>query len=314
MLHRVCNESDNDYVITKGLQVTPDYLDTMLKFFVSENYEMVSLDECYNRITSRHKVKKFVAFTFDDGYVDNLTHALPVFEKYNAPFTIFLTTGMPDHKVILWWYLLDNLIMNNNSIQFSDEGKNYHYDTSTIAKKKDTFGKIRPFILESNHENLIPRLKSIFQESFPDLYDLTKRLSLTWEQVIELSKHPLVTIGAHTVNHYALSKLHEDLATKEINESISIIESKIGKPVLHLAYPIGTSIEASTREFKIAANSSLKTAYTAEKGNIFKHHSNSLYSLPRLGINEALQISNIDLYINGLTPFRDKLLGTTPTK
>jgi len=34
-----------------------------------------------------------IALTFDDGYVDNLTHALPILKMYNFPATVFVVAG-----------------------------------------------------------------------------------------------------------------------------------------------------------------------------------------------------------------------------
>ena len=78
-----------------------------IEYFISRKIDILSLDDCHARIISGKKEKSFAAFTFDDGYVDNLTLALPVFEHYGVPFTIFLTTGFPDHQIVLWWYLLE---------------------------------------------------------------------------------------------------------------------------------------------------------------------------------------------------------------
>lgn len=306
MFHRVNNV--NHYKITKGLEVTQEYLENVIKFFISNNIDIVTLDECYNRITTTGKAKRFVVFTFDDGYVDNLTLALPVFEKYNAPFSVFLSTGYPDHTVVLWWYLLEDLVMSNSKVEFEDDGKIQIFNTVSLEEKTETLWKIRRYILDSNEENLLDRLKNVFGRNNTDLYELTKKMSLSWDQVLELSNHKLVTIGAHTINHLALSKLSREKVEEEIVSSVKLIEKKTGKPVLYFAYPIGTPAEAGEREFNIARDCNIKMAFTAVKGNVFKKHSNHLHSIPRIGINENLSIANIDLYINGLTPFRDNLL------
>lgn len=296
IFHRVCNE--NDYIMTDDLQVTQEYLEEVLKFYISSNIDIVSLDECYKRITSKSKVKRFVAFTFDDGYADNLTHALPVFEKYNAPFSIFLATGYPDHNVVLWWYLLEKLVMNNERISFMKDGVEIIYNTITKEDKKDTFWKIRKYIVESNQDNIVQRLKTIFNDV--DLFELTKKLALSWEQVKELSNHPLVTIGTHTINHLAISNLKEDRVLEEINESINIIESKINKPVEYLTYPFGTPAEANSREFNIVKKCNIKMAFTTTKGNLYKHDAHHLYSLPRIDISDILRRSYTDLYFSEL--------------
>ena len=37
-----------------------------------------------------------------------------------------------------------------------------------------------------------------------------KELCMTWEEIGELAADPLVTIGAHTVNHVMLKKVADD--------------------------------------------------------------------------------------------------------
>jgi peptidoglycan/xylan/chitin deacetylase (PgdA/CDA1 family) len=307
MFHRVIN--DDDDVFNRNIQVAGDYLEDIIKYFIDNKIDIVSLDECYNRITSEDKVKRFVAFTFDDGYADNLVNGLPVFEKYNAPFALFLATGFPDNTIILWWYLLENLVQNSDTIEFGDGEDNYSFKTVTQDEKKEAFWKIRRYIVESNEDNLLSRLMNIFNKSEDEMLDLTKKLALTWDQVVELSDHPLVTIGAHTVSHLALSKLKENRVIEEINESIRIIGDRIKKPVEYLAYPIGSYSAANVREFNITEKCNVKMAFTAKDSNIFRHHKKSLYSLPRIGIDETRGLVFIDLYINGFTPFLNKIIG-----
>ena len=55
--------------------------------------QMVRLADSGLPVVSVSGASKGVAITFDDGYRDNLTHALPVLERYSFPFTIFVASG-----------------------------------------------------------------------------------------------------------------------------------------------------------------------------------------------------------------------------
>jgi hypothetical protein len=145
MFHRV---GDNrEFLFNSDLMVGTGFLEETLQYFRSHDIDIVSLDECYDRITSGGRTRRFVAITFDDGYRDNLTHALPVLEQYNAPFAVFLTTAFPDHRIVLWWYLLENLVLQNNRVEFEENGASYAYATSTMEEKRDAFWAIRRHIM-----------------------------------------------------------------------------------------------------------------------------------------------------------------------
>jgi len=304
VLHRVCPENKSHF--HKTLQISPDYLEDVIQYYISSGIDIVSLDESHNRITAKGRVKRFVTFTFDDGYLDNLTYALPVFEKYNVPFTVFQTTGYPDAKLIFWGYLLESLVMNEKEITFTIGGKEFHYSNSTLDEKNATFYSIRKFLRDSKQIDIFPRLNAILNRNTDELLNLTEELMLSWEQIIKLSDHPLVTIGAHTVNHPILRNLTDEEVNIEIIESMQSIEKKTGNPVSYFAYPFGGINEAADREYNIAESANIKMAFTAINGNIFKHHANQLTSLPRIGLNENWSNSHIDLYINGFTPFLNK--------
>jgi len=300
MFHRVSREKD--HCITKGLTVSPEYLENTIRHFLSKDYEIITLDALQLYFSGKAKSKRFVVFTFDDGYADNLTHALPVFEKYNSPFTLYLITDYPDHKAVMWWYLLEDLVLKRDTIEFSHENQKYLYRTITMEEKRLTFRKIRRFILQSNRQNLRERLESVFHAYNYDLFTLTKKLALSWDQVIALSNHPLVTIGAHTMSHIALNQLTDQEIKEEIEGSVRIIENKTQKTVSHFSYPFGSVNEVGTREMEIAATCSIKTGTTTRSGNIFKAHCHHLHALPRIDMREGFTEKKLDLYIEGFTP------------
>ncbi len=66
---------------------------------------------------------------------------------------------------------------------------------------------------------------------------------MTWDEIIHLSVAGM-TIGDHTLSHPLLSKLTPEQLRKEVVDSKSVLEQKIGKPVTDFASPFGYTSEA----------------------------------------------------------------------
>jgi peptidoglycan/xylan/chitin deacetylase (PgdA/CDA1 family) len=86
MLHSINNSPKKNPMGV--LSVSTQGLESYLKVFKSWNYQMISMDDFVNRCFDQNK--DYVVLTFDDGYKDNLTAALPIMKKYNARATIFV--------------------------------------------------------------------------------------------------------------------------------------------------------------------------------------------------------------------------------
>ena len=70
------------------LSVSSKGLESYLKVFRRWKYQMISMDDFLNnRFDSK---QNYVVLTFDDGYKDNLTVAMPILKKYDAHATIFV--------------------------------------------------------------------------------------------------------------------------------------------------------------------------------------------------------------------------------
>ena len=44
-----------------------------------------------------------VLITFDDGYADNVAHALPILQRYGLRATMFVTSGAVGSDRLFWW-------------------------------------------------------------------------------------------------------------------------------------------------------------------------------------------------------------------
>ena len=99
-----------------------------------------------------------------------------------------------------------------------------------------------------------------------DIAAFCEELCMTWDELATLAADPLVTIGAHTVNHVMLKKVPEKSARTEMEMSRSVIEASLGVRPQHLAYPVGDATSAGPREFQIAQELGFKTAVTTRPG------------------------------------------------
>ena len=123
---------------------------------------------------------------------------------------------------------------------------------------------------------------------------------MSWDELSKLAADPLVTIGAHTVNHVMLAKVPADAARCEMEESRTAIETALGVRPEHLSYPIGDRSAADAREFRLAAELGFKTAVTTRPGVLFPEHRNLLVSLPRISLNgEHQQLRHVRVLLAG---------------
>lgn len=67
---------------------------------------------------------------------------------------------------------------------------------------------------------------------------LEGRRLLTWTQIADL-REAGISIGAHTLSHVRLTERDHDEARREVAESGACLESRLGMPTLHFAYPYG---------------------------------------------------------------------------
>jgi len=267
MLHRVSPFEPEKLSPNENMKISPEFLEKFI-LLNSEKFEFVSMDEVELILKKQRICKKpFFAFTLDDGYVDNYSYAYPIFLKYNVPFTVYVSTDFPDKNALLWWYQLEDIILEHNQVCLSNGDV---YDCTTVDKKIEVFMQIRKQILELPTVEFKKHFENLFSNYNLNLNEYIQNLALSWEQIIEMSKNPICTIAAHTITHRRLSELNEEELAFEIIESKNIIEKKIMKEVLHFSYPFGTSFEVNDKVVAYVKSAGFKTATFAEGGILRK--------------------------------------------
>jgi peptidoglycan/xylan/chitin deacetylase (PgdA/CDA1 family) len=301
MMHRVIPSISKERIHNHlSLEISPEHLENIISFFIRNNYDLISLDNLPGWLESnRNNNKKFVIFTLDDGYKDNLDYAYPVFKKFSTPFTVYITNSFADKSAILWWYIIEDMIIKNKNVAYSFSDFKINLDCSNYRKRETAFARLRDLIMKFDEHNLEQELTGFFSKFGYSVNDYNIDVTLNWDEISQLSKDPLVTIGSHTLNHYNLCNLTNDQSLHEISESKIHIELKINTRVNHFSYPLG---KYTNREMEYAERCNFLTATTTKNANIFYNHIEHQFALPRISINALSNEKVLNLHINGFFP------------
>jgi peptidoglycan/xylan/chitin deacetylase (PgdA/CDA1 family) len=149
----------------------PEDFEEQMAFLLS-NYNIISLDELYNkRIAGWKPDRDYAVVTFDDGYEDNYRYAFRILRKFNIKATIFIMTGFVNGEVDI-------------RKMFKECGQLKPLNWSQI-REMQTFG-----ISFGSHTHTHPNLASLTSEQ------LLKELALS-KQLLERNLGEEVTLLAY---------------------------------------------------------------------------------------------------------------------
>ena len=289
-LHHVRPPRPDRFQPNRLLEVTPRFLTRVVRILRRSGLELVSLDEMHRRMIDGDFSRRFVCLTFDDGYRDTLQWAYPILKDAEVPFAVYVPTSFPDRLGELWWLVLEAVIARNDRIGLVIDGRDRKFDCRTVAEKRALYDELywwlRSRSTETEMRDVVRNLAAFYHV---DIAAFCDELCMSWTELAQLANDPLVTIGAHTVNHPMLAKLEKDTVRAEMDLSRSVIEAALAVRPQHLSYPFGDRTSAGAREFEIAAELGFKTAVTTRPGVLFPGHAQRLTALPRISLNGDYQ-------------------------
>ena len=293
MLHRVENVKHRPFSPNFHLSVSPEFLDSMILRLKTEGYDFISMDEVAKRIADPQDFKNskpFLSVTLDDGYLDNLTNALPVFKRHQIPFMIYIAPGITEARATLWWEDLEYIIAAQKKIKVDLPSGSKEFDLSTTKNKYAAYEFLVEYLMIEADQYIQREIVHKLCKAYGfDCMAHVKKHVMNWDQVVALSKEPLCSIGAHTINHYALSKLPLEDMRSEIIKSRDILAEKLGIEPRHLAYPYGFPETCGVREFELTEKLGFATATTTRHGVIYPEHKDHMFALPRVSLNGRYQ-------------------------
>lgn len=288
-LHRVRPPRDEAFQPNAHLEVEPVYLSELVKRLRASAVDLVSLDEVQDRLLCRKQGRRFVAFTFDDGYRDTLEFAYPILRRHGVPFAVFVTAGFADRTADMWWLALEEVVRKVPTLALEIDNRPRMLECPTAEEKDRVFAAVYWWLRDQDEPTLRRVVRDLALRYGVDPTGGVATHCMDWQDIATLARDPLVTIGAHSITHPRLRKLSEREATVEIGRSADIIAAALGARPRHFAYPVGDPTSAGPREFALTRDLGFATAVTMRRGVVFPEHRDHLHALPRVSLSGLYQ-------------------------
>jgi peptidoglycan/xylan/chitin deacetylase (PgdA/CDA1 family) len=186
-----------------------------------------------------------VLVTFDDGYLDNRQHALPILQRHGIRALFFVATTYVDKRRLFWWDRLAYLFKHANS-----PVAHLSYPTELVLDvKRDRKASSRTAlkIIKTTRgldlDRFLGELAAALEVPWDEALErrLADRCIMTWDDVRALRAGGM-DVGSHTRTHRVLDTVEPGQLTDELAASKADIERELGEKIASISYPVGRAI------------------------------------------------------------------------
>jgi peptidoglycan/xylan/chitin deacetylase (PgdA/CDA1 family) len=284
MFHEIY--ADNDALARAfGSGATTALLEAVIVHLRKTGWSILSLDAALARLDEAGRAPPFAVLTFDDGYRDTLSQALPVLQRYRAPFTLYVPTGAVTRELPAWWLALRTLFQSRERVDIAAMGATF--ECPDLDGRQRGYAAVRDWVHQDYARARL--LEPTFQAYGISLPAVNDACFMDEDSLRSLARNSLATIGAHTATHTALSALSAADAERELTGNRDYLQGLLDRPVSHLAYPYGGARACGAREFAMAAALGFQSAVTTRFGAVADAHRARRHQIPRVGASGTMQ-------------------------
>jgi peptidoglycan/xylan/chitin deacetylase (PgdA/CDA1 family) len=284
-------------------EITPQFLDRVIRALKRWKFDIVSMDEACRRAAEPSSKRRFVCLTFDGGTKDLMVSAYPVLARHAVPFTIYLPTAFPDGLGEMWWLALEAVIGRNDQIALFLDGEERRFRVTGASEKYQLYDYLHGWLRTLAPRELSIAINDLCTRYSVDLAAISRDSAMDWEDLSKLAGDPRVTIGSATVHYPVLTTIKNADAQKEIAMGRAVAQAAFHRDIRHFAYPFGGREDYDRGHVTMAAEAGFTSAVSASPGVVKRGGRARLHELPRLswdGRERSLRVMRVML--SGMMP------------
>lgn len=223
---------------------------------------VLALDDALERLAGGAPMpSRAVAITFDDGYADNLTLAVPILEHLGLPATFFLVPGLLSGESDPWWETLGWAIFSSPLDTFDWEDITFTLgDDGARGSAYDRLVPLLKFRPRADRDAAMTALLAMLSPQGEP-----PRLFMDWSGARELVRRGF-SVQSHTCTHPVLSQETPAEQQRELVEARKQLEEELSIEISTLAYPHGGPPDYDAHTLKAASAAGYSWGITTREG------------------------------------------------
>lgn len=297
MLHRVAPDRPETVFqkVDQETRITPEYLEKLIVEAKESGYRFLSLDQFLANKHAGKGSEKDIVVTIDDGYRDIYQYAWPIFEKHQVPFVFYVASdfiqfGFEHCKrpELDGGQLAMDIIYHHQNFEIG--GKKY--PAASLEEKAACFNalwkkfkRIKRFKPWASGRKLLQNLLPGYEMDFAKY---KAEYVCSPEELREMNRSPLCTIGSHAKSHTPLFKIFlRTHLRRELSESQQFLEKVLGEKVEHFSYPYGSYCKKVDGLVRRYYKSAAAVGSASHEGDVYCAGDDD-YILPRVHVKTGL--------------------------
>ena len=295
MYHRVLTDRELPASFSSSGIVVNDKTFERHMRYLRKHFHVIGLEDLVRHFEKgQPSENRSCLITFDDGWKDNCSNAFRILSENSIPALIFLTTAFIDSDRRFWQdrlaeglHTLRRRAAAGDVISMDEHLSRDERIQRIIRCRPENLDRVIADIITELKESSLDEIEKFIAAVSHGQSPGSKENSdgpmfMNWDDVLRMEAAG-IQFGSHGHSHCILPRAEMNIARKELEQSKSIMEAKLGKEVSAFSYPNG---DFNEEVVGMVRDSGYRIAFGTENGRV--SWQDNPYKLKRVNVHEDM--------------------------